>query len=276
MVTGFKIYKDFVAHQLGNINFGFNQVCELGLIDHEDCRNSDQPEILVWGDSFAMHLVHGILSSNSDARVVQITKSVCGPIIGLAPVNKLFPENWSEECLEYNDSVVEWIEENTSLRYAVLSSPFSQYLSDEWKIMSSGGVLSPDEAVVHEYFTATLDFLVSQGIQPVVFAPAPFIGDEKDMGACLVRASIFGEELSQCDFSYSQYQGKQGKVIDFLEKIDDHYRVIWMDDYLCDRDSCKAAEEDVFIYRDWAHLSYEGSALVGSRMNFNKLISTPD
>jgi hypothetical protein len=275
MATGVS-YADSDLDERVQINFGLSQTCELGLIDHADCRNSEQPEIMVWGDSFAMHLVQGILASNLEAGIVQITKSVCGPIIGLAPVNKLFPENWSEECLVYNDAVAQWIENNHSVRYAVLSSPFSQYLTDEWTIMTAQGIQSPDESLVYEYFSATLDFLVAHGIQPVIFAPAPFIGEEKDMGACLVRASIFGAALNRCDFSFISYQDKQGEVLSFLEKIDQKYRVIWMDDFLCDDDTCKATEDGLFIYRDWAHLSYEGSALVGSRMNFYKLITNAE
>jgi len=257
-------------------NYGLSKKCGSSFTLAEDCQTSNQPEILVWGDSYAMHLVAGILSSNEDAKIIQITKSVCGPIIGLAPTNKKYPEQWSKKCLEFSNSAAQWIQDNDSLRYAVLSSPFSQYLSADWNVRTGGGVFRADESKVYEYFSSTLDFLLAQGIQPVVFAPPPSIGKERNIGSCLVKTSIFDDDMDKCNFSISSYKSKKKNVLTFLEKIDQKYRVVWMDDFLCDLEVCRAAIDDTFVYRDTGHLSHEGSALVGTRMDFYSLITFPD
>ena len=268
-------YADNIFDDRIRANYGLSKKCREGFTLSEDCRTSNQPEILVWGDSYAMHLVTGILSSNNDAKIIQITKSVCGPIIGLSPTSKKYPKEWSKECLEFSNSVAQWIQDNTSLRYAVLGSPFFQFLSDGWEIRTSDGVFSPDKSMVYKYFSSTLDFLISQGIQPVVFAPPPSIGKEEDIGACLVKASTFGDDIDTCNFSINNYKNKKRNVITFLKKVGKKYRVIWIDDFLCDSGTCRTAIEGMFIYRDSGHLSYEGSALVGSRMDFYNIITSP-
>lgn len=51
------------------INHGFGVACEFTepFESISECRNSDKPEILFWGDSFAMHLVPGILGVKGGA-----------------------------------------------------------------------------------------------------------------------------------------------------------------------------------------------------------------
>ncbi len=46
--------------------------------------------------------------------------------------------------------------------------------------------------------------------------------------------------------------------------------VIWLNDGLCIADVCKASFEGVFLYRDSGHLSREGSAYLGKRMELHK------
>lgn len=65
-------------------NYGLNYACEFNdnhFDPGKDCATSESPEILVWGDSFAMHLVPGLLASNHEIRMAQATRSVCGPFL---------------------------------------------------------------------------------------------------------------------------------------------------------------------------------------------------
>ena len=240
-----------------------------------DCRTNDHPEILVWGDSFAMHLVQGVLASDDKAKVIQMTKNNCAPIIGLAPLLPSSGKRWPRDCMKFNASVQQWITDNKDLKYAVLSSKFTQYLTNDPELLDALGATASDAATVYKRFSETLDFLQSQGIQPVVFAPPPSIGKGKDIGACLFRATIFGESKDKCDFSRADYEQNRQDVISFLQRIEQQYRVVWMDDFLCTGKTCRTSIDGTFIYRDSGHLSHEGSALIGSRMGFYELITAP-
>jgi len=256
------------------VNHGLSGTCEGSFTLSDECRTNDNPEILVWGDSFAMHLMQGILSSNPNAKIIQMTKSVCGPLIDLAPTNSKYPASWADKCIRFNNQVVDWIESNNSVRYGVLGSPFIQYLTDEYRIKTLRGVISPDKDIVYEHLTATLDFLLENGIQPVVFAPPPSNGI--DIGQCLVKASIFGSSVEKCNFSRSEYKNHRWEVLQLLERLEPKYRVIWTEDAICNGSTCNAAIEGTFIYRDERHFSHEGSSFVGKKMDFYHLIASPD
>lgn len=269
-------YEEVRLDERAYINYGLSSLCGEAYTLSESCRTDDHPEILVWGDSYAMHLVLGIVASNPNSKIIQFTKSVCGPILGLAPQSRKYPESWSKECLVFNDSVATWIQSNDSPRYAVLSSPFHQYFNDEVVLRTTLGTSKRDDALVEKSFLDTLDFLASEGVTPVVFSPPPSLGKDVDIGACLQRAYIFGEALSRCDFSQLDSFAQKERVISLLENVSQQYRVIWLDDFLCFDNSCTTAIEGTFLYRDSGHLSREGAALIGSKVNFYQLITSHD
>lgn len=248
-------------------NYGLSSTCEETFTLSVKCRTSEVPEILVWGDSFAMQLVPGILASKSEAKVIQMTRSACGPVYGLAIFNQTnYAEDRAELCLEFNNHVMAWLETNTSVKYAVLASPFHQYISNDSTFLTQDGVVQFDQHVAMQYFLHTLDLLTKKGITPVIFAPPP--QNAGDTGRCLVQSTLFHADLAQCDFSLHESATKQETVIKFLSDVSETYRVVWLADGICTGEICKAALERTFIYRDGLHLSYEGSALVGSKMRF--------
>src|SRR3546814_6653582 len=93
-------------------NLGLSVTCDGDGTFSPACRTSENPEIVVWGDSYAMHLVQGILASNPSAQVVQLTKSACGPIFGLTPISNKYPIRWSEECNAFTGKVRDWLTSN--------------------------------------------------------------------------------------------------------------------------------------------------------------------
>ncbi|MBK7137378.1 MAG: acyltransferase [Rhodocyclales bacterium] len=116
--------------QVRRANHGFGAACEYAdkFTPKAECRNSAEPAILVWGDSFAMHLVPGI-GSSADVGVVQATKTVCGPLVGMAAFDTGdYPRSAAQNCLRFNTSVLDYLSKTPSIEVVVLSSPFAQYL----------------------------------------------------------------------------------------------------------------------------------------------------
>jgi len=108
------------------INPGLDADCTANFTLSAKCRTSDAPEILLWGDSFAMHLAQGLLASDPDMKLQQHTKSQCAPILDIAlnlPTAG-YGEQWARGCMEFNDQVLEWLETNDRFTHVVLSSPF--------------------------------------------------------------------------------------------------------------------------------------------------------
>jgi hypothetical protein len=253
-------------------NRGLKADCNGALEVTADCKTGEIPQIIVWGDSHAMHLVDGILASKPDAAIVQRTKSHCGPFFDLAPIS--FPqynEAKALACLEFNRAVQNYIAENKSLKYAVLASPFSQYLNDEARVYYQGAVLNPETGFVIERFEATLDWLVQNGVTPIVFASPPRNG--RNSGLCLARNTWFGTERTQCRITIADNVSSAPNVAAFLGEIAKKYQVVAMQDFLCGDRDCMVEEDGVLIYRDGAHLSHEGARHLGKMMNFYGLIT---
>jgi peptidoglycan/LPS O-acetylase OafA/YrhL len=234
-----------------------------------ECRTSDEPEIVVLGDSYARNLVQGILSSNPQSKVAQMTKNVCGPFFDLAPVTPKYPASWAKSCLEFNSNVREWLKTSKSVKYAVLSSPFSQYYGDN-QLLIGDTLYEPNEELLAEYFVSTLKELKDMGIKPIVFSPAPRTGE--DIGRCLAKSAFLGEQLESCNFKRDEESENSVDVYKFLRNIESNSRVVYLDEFICDDKGCNASIDGTFIYGDSGHLTKEGVILLGKNMNFYDLI----
>ncbi len=257
----------------GQDNYGLSAICDTSFTLSPACRTSDAPEILVWGDSFAMQLIPGILASQPDARLIQMTKSACGPFFDVAPiVEPDYPVAWSRECLAFTEQLRGWLRQNKTIRYAVLASPFSQYFMDDTKLLLRNGehhYASVDRGI--REFENTLAELKSLGITPVIFSPPP--AAEWDMGQCLSRAQWLSIDFERCNLPLEEVVEERTSAYSFLSHFVDDYRVIWLDQLLCDQTECKAHLGDIPLYRDRRHLSREGAAALGQQFGFYQMIT---
>ena len=238
-----------------------------------ECQTSPEPELLLWGDSYAMHLAPGLLASNPTAKMVQMTASVCGPILDIAPISAQRTKSWGSRCIEENRAVMNFVHSQKTLKYAVLSSPLDQYVANGAQVMTTDGTLHRGEEVVLAHFRRTLDELVAAGVTPLIVAPTPRTG--RNFGRCLTRAVLKRLTLVECDFDLADATAKQAQEYRLLQALDVDYRVLWLSDGMCTNGRCRASLGDVMVYRDRGHLSVEGSIELGARMNFWKAVTAP-
>jgi hypothetical protein len=147
--------RDF-AH-LRRLNFGLAQECEVlgSFTVRTACRTSDRPRLLVWGDSFAEHIVPGIAASTS-VGIEQATSSGCGPFPGLAP------SGFGPPCLAFNASVLAHLAATPSIEVVVLASSYGSYLSGAPLLSKEGeGIrtVTPTPELAFEVLRATVDRL---------------------------------------------------------------------------------------------------------------------
>lgn len=267
---GARLSKHDIESKL-SLNYGLNTTCQQKFTLSKDCRTSDAPEILVWGDSYSMHLVDGILASNPEVKLIQMTKSVCGPFFDIAPVTPKYPVSWAEECLAFTGQVKNWLIKNDSVRYVVMSSPFYQFIEDENQHLRRDGSLQKASLnLAIEEFESTLEFLKGIGLTPVIFSPPPSNGN--DLGRCLAKANWFELESTACNFLKKDMLDIRLGAYYLIDTISSKYKVIRLDDFLCNSNNCETQLNGKWIYRDKGHLSHEGSKELGTEFNFYKLI----
>lgn len=237
----------------------------------EQCWTSPKPEVLVWGDSYAMHLVDGLLASDPHVAMMQATASSCGPFFDVAPVGGTLTQEWAHECLERNNRLRSWLRSHPGVvKYAILSSRFDRFTSGHAHLMLASGEVQEAAPHVLEHFRRTLETLRELGIVPIVVAPPP--SDGRDHGRC--AASTVTERLpaATCNFRLAPDSAAAEPIRRFLREVERKERVVWLDDVICPDGVCTPVRGGVFIYRDDGHLSNEGSVYLGRKLDLYRLV----
>lgn len=226
------------------------------------CRTGDQPVALLWGDSYAMHLALAIKASPTVLPFAQLTKSNCGPILGVAPYGTGYNSTWGQHCIEHNERVMRWLEQQSAVKVVVMSSPFRHLSEDGALTLSDGSVQVPAGDLGRMQLLATIRRLREMGKQPVLVTPTPSPGF--DIGKCLARSTILGLSLAACDFRIED--NKRQKTFDILLELgkETGVRVVRLDELLCTDSRCISHAEDIFLFRDSGHLSREGAKYLGA------------
>jgi SGNH domain (fused to AT3 domains) len=245
-------------------NYGLHQDCEGKFNSSQNCFTSQPPRVLLWGDSFAMHLAQGIVASEEGVALRQHTKSVCAPVIGIAYVGGKYGVDWAEECIAFNRQVIDWLRAQDEIELVVLSSPFSQLLSSS--VLLDGGALmeDPDIAYIADAIIRTVDEIRKAGARVVIVSPTPESG--WDVGQCLVRSVYFSMDEESCNFSLETSAGP----FSLLEAVEDEVAIYWLYEDFCRNAICDVMQDGVFIFRDGRHLSIEGSAFLGVQNGWMK------
>lgn len=247
------------------VNHGLSSECESAFTLSENCRTAYNADVMLWGDSYAMHLAQAIVNSPSfDGHgLIQFTKSACSPIPNLALTNRRYTQSWAEGCIQFNDAVINWLHEASNIRYVVMSSPMGILGS---KAFDSNGrlVTEPLDSVLEELIELRKKFDIL-GVKGVFIAPPPRSGI--DLSQCTVQNIIFGSDRS-CDFLRHQFSEGHLLAMDFLLHEDFPFDVINLEDWLCNDTECStvfSGGDQINIFRDRGHLSHQGSTELGRR-----------
>ncbi|MDE2402182.1 MAG: acyltransferase [Burkholderiales bacterium] len=275
--------------ELRRANMGLSDECEYAgrFTPRAQCQTGERQNLLIWGDSYAMHLAPGLRREWNNGGVIQATRSGCGPLMGLAPraiasqeQGNRYDQAWAQSCIEFNQSVIDFLKQTPSIEVVVLSSPLSQYLDKEQYQhviqRGAGFVASPvSSANVVAALLRTAQEVRALGKKVVLVAPPP--SSSFDIGACLERQLSGAISLGGspgCIIDRADYESRRADVLDVLRSIglDDGVSVIRFEPWLCDATACKTLVDGTMVYRDAGHLSYAGSELMSKRMNLKQLI----
>jgi len=240
-------------------NRGLHDDCDGEFKETPNCSTSSTPNVLLWGDSYAMHLAQGILASKPDIALQQHTISACAPVLGVAQIRITMGHEWSLKCIDFNNRVLDWLKRNKSVNLVILSSPFHQLLEGTL-ILENGRELQGNTLeYVTQKLRETIDEIRRTGADVLVVSPTPLSG--YDIGQCVIRNSVFDGNEANCNFTLDT----DTKPYALLRAVSDHLPIYWLHEDICKADVCDAVQDGNFIYRDTRHLSKEGSAYLGAK-----------
>lgn len=240
-------------------NYGLSSTCDGAFTLSSDCSTSEMPEVMLWGDSFAMHLYQGIKASEPSIKLRQITMNSCSPILGISRIYPLGNKGyeWAKRCIEFNDKAFEWLAANDSVEFVILSSPFG-WVGQDQAISKDDVIHDPSMNFALIKFMQTITRIRGLGVGVVVVSPTPRSG--KNIGSCLIKKYQFDSNID-CDFNYSESSYRY----DFVSKVSTFSPVYWLHEDICFEGICFAEVQDNFIYQDKGHLSKEGSFFLGQK-----------
>jgi peptidoglycan/LPS O-acetylase OafA/YrhL len=265
---------------LRRANYGIDEACDrpYRATNMAVCQTAEKPIIAVWGDSYAMHLIPGLLNNRVIAdSLIQMTMSFCGPILDLAPVTNKYNQRWAKKCIAHNQHVIETIRTSKSIKYVVMSSPFHQYLKDLGQsLLYNKAVIPQSNRLAVSQLTNTIREVQKAGKIPVIVSPPPKSGF--NIGDCLERSTnniiIFGRE--DCSINVEEYRRYEKNIISALKEVQRNtgVHILWLDSLLCDGYSCKTSMGHTYVYRDRGHLSYDGSVALLSGLDIKSLFGS--
>ena len=240
-------------------NYGLHKDCNRKFNTSPNCRTSQTPHVLLWGDSYAMHLAQGLLASDPEIALQQQTAAACAPVLGVAQIHSKYTARWAQGCISFNDQVLEWLRQHDSVRLVVLSSPFSSVLGGS--IVERNGNRIHGEAMdfVSEKLLETVARIRQAGARVIIVSPTPVTS--RDMGKCLVRSAFFGANEKDCDYPLDT----QTRPFEMLRGIEQQVPIHWVYNDTCRAGTCSAMQDGVFLFRDSLHFSRGGSAYIGKK-----------
>jgi len=246
-------------------NYGLAPSCDFatsnfGAAELSECMTREAPQVLVWGDSYAMHLVPALQSNgvSENLGVLQLTRSQCPPILDLGRDGTIVT---AQECLQFNANVMRFLREARSIRYVVMSSPYrvrGTVIDGHGNQIDNG-----DNSYAERQIMATANAVAAAGAIPVFVGPPP--ADGSNLGRCLGNAYARGRPLETCNFAEDDIDTRIIEAYELLESVADFHLVIDLSEELCLEGICLAADDGTFLYRDFGHLSAEGSRHLGLR-----------
>lgn len=166
-----------VSAQLAESTRGLSPRCAAGhgVNEPSACSTGAPATVALWGDSYAMHLVPGLLELPELSRnLIQITKAACAPIIDVASIDDQHDENWARGCLAFSRSALQRITSTPTIKHVILSSTFTGYLDDgPLKVYTPEGSVTASRTAALERFVDTVRRLQDAGKNVMLVAPPP-------------------------------------------------------------------------------------------------------
>jgi len=251
-------------------NRGLNIVCSAFHENEPLCTFGDKPNVLLWGDSFAMQLGLGLKSGTKPLQFVQQTLSVCSPIFDIAPQDANGGVPFAKKCITENNNVYDWIKRHHQIKYVILGSHWINALATHGAIYKIGGQIGHFSKFAFDQFAFTLRKIEALGVKPIVVTETPTNG--ADHGACVTKALLAGTAPSACSFRHSSDTEIKINTKVANAAVAAGASVFWIEKLLCSETNCPAMVGNVILYRDSHHLTKEASVYLGEKFNLGQMI----
>jgi peptidoglycan/LPS O-acetylase OafA/YrhL len=223
-------------------NVGFSLRCNGNTELTAPCSMAVAPQVAIFGNSLAMHLVQGVHSLFPEKKIVQITQDTCQP-----RTNDTFASATKQTCKEFVERALETITNEPSITHVIISADFK-------------GIEEPHNRAAFEEVLVRL-----RHARKEVLIVGPLPSSRENLAKCYLQNSL---ELRQCDYLRSEVPGEHFVTTGALSEIARPFGVNFVDltEAVCPSETCLATINGTLVFRDRVHLSIEGSRTVLERL----------
>lgn len=264
-------------------NYGLSVDCDFdaAYVPSEKCRHEvlgSESQYLLWGDSFAMHLAQALIAADMD--FAQATKSGCPPILNYAPVYPKRSLSWSEDCLEFNQSVISNLKSEQKFRGVIISSSLDQLVSLNLFDGSKINSYSSEQTV--DLTLQSLKDISSLGYE--IHLVTPMVQADYNVPRCLMvhESGVFSlskNVIDGCVITRGNSKDSRAMVEAYLAALLDQFKftsVVDISSVFCKEDVCNPLLDGTVAYRDHGHLSINGSKTLQERNDIFGNLKTND
>lgn len=223
-------------------NYGLSPDCSGAELTDQQCMSGPDPRILLWGDSYAMHL-GAALDTLDERELHQMTLSACPPLLGYGDA-KL---KSMTSCVDYNNRVFSYLKQLPDRDRKTV-------------FLASGQNMAKPE--VAGLLLNTLRQVRALGFKVVLVSPTP---QHNRTSSCIRLALRDKQSLRRCDFALSATVNATAFAA--LASIAERAGVGYLDlsDMFCVNGRCKVeAEDGKLLYRDRGHMALESVPTLAS------------
>lgn len=244
-----------------------------------ECRQPGQGHVLLWGDSYSMHLVPG-LAATMDGALDEASLGHCSPLLDYAELPSPNERPFSLTCMGFTRSVLDYIRRTPAIRTVILSASYDRTLSlplgrsaialIDGKVQAAGLGLQPTIDAQQR----TVAAIRAMGRKVVVVSPTP--PSLADLGQCWERTAehrlILGA-YHDCRPSRADAPDRWRDYDRMLEGFERQagVGVIRLDRLFCSGGPCMTQRAGEPLFKDTGHLTEVGSLYVGHQLDLGHL-----
>jgi len=246
---------------------GLSDNCDQVIPGLEECRTSRAPTILLWGDSYAQHLVPGLRSIiRAGEGFEQATFPGCAPFLGIAQTGRYFSRSWAASCVRFNSDVASRLGRMPSVRYVILASSYTETFDDQGRNLLTDGTVrhwTPDLAAQH--LERTVRAIQAAGKIPIIVGPTPIANF--NVGACDRRQRTGRIIMRAAGCALTSHDIITGAIDDKLSEVAARTgaKLVLPTELFCKGVACQTRIDGASIYRDQGHITPAASRYLADR-----------
>jgi len=233
-----------------------------------ECRTNETPELLLWGDSYAMHIAPAL--ENNPNGLMQAAKLTCGPTNNLslyAPPKHNRDD--AQKCIEFNQAVKKYaLNQSNSIELVVLAMQWDYLLDSDTLLkrsindnsQNSFSIVETERSAITESLTQLIIELQDANKKIVIVEAPPSAGF--NIGRCIERdeQKKWLHSQKNCKVPLNKYKRlKTTSLILYATLKRLNVPIYSFVDKLCNETECDTTLNGSILYRDYGHLSYSGA-----------------